>query len=44
MIEMRQVLLHEHWICEVRFDDDFDDFHDCTCGTCPEGHRKMIDD
>ena len=34
----------DHWVCEVRFDDDFDDFYDCTCGTCPEGHRKMIDD
>ncbi len=34
----------DHWLCEVRYDDDFDDFYDCTYGTCPEGHRKMIDD
>ena len=31
----------DHWLCEVRYDDDF---YDCTYGTCPEGHRKMIDD
>ncbi len=31
----------DHWSCEVRFDDDF---YDSTHGTCPEGHRKMLDD
>ena len=30
-----------HWAREVAFDDGF---YDCTYGTCPAGHRRMLDD
>lgn len=29
------------WSTEVRTDDGF---YDCTMGTCPNGHRHMVDD
>ena len=31
----------EHFNAEEVFDDGF---YDCTYGTCPEGHKRMIDD
>jgi len=31
----------EHYNAEEVFDDGF---YDCTYGTCPKGHRRMIDD
>lgn len=31
----------EHYNAEEVFDDGF---YDCTYGTCPEGHKRMIDD
>lgn len=32
---------HRHWATEPVMDEGF---YDCTYGTCPEGHRSMIDD
>lgn len=34
----------DHWVMEVKYDEDFPGFYDCTYGTCPRGHRRMIDD
>lgn len=31
----------DHWAMAMEFDEGF---YDCTYGTCPEGHRRMIDD
>jgi len=31
----------EHYNARAEYDDGF---YDCTCGTCPNGHRRMIDD
>ncbi len=31
----------DHWHQQVEFDDGF---YDCTYGTCPQGHRRMVDD
>jgi hypothetical protein len=31
----------DHWHAEMEFDEGF---YDCTWGTCPRGHRRMIDD
>jgi hypothetical protein len=35
-----------HWQIETVFEDDPDmpGWYDCTYGTCPQGHRRMIDD
>lgn len=33
-----------HWFVNIEFDDDFPGWYDCAYGTCPEGHRRMIDD
>jgi hypothetical protein len=35
-----------HWQTELVFDDDPDlpGWYDCTYGTCPQGHRRVIDD
>lgn len=35
---------NNHWRVELRFDDDFPGWYDCAYGTCPEGHRRLIDD
>ena len=32
---------HRHWVTEEVMDEGF---YDCTYGTCPEGHRTMLDD
>ncbi len=34
----------QHWTTEMVFDDDWTDWYDCTYGTCPKGHRHIIDD
>jgi hypothetical protein len=33
-----------HWHFDVRYDDDFPGWYDCTYGTCPMGHRRLVDD
>lgn len=33
-----------HWHYQVQFDIDEPIYYDSTTGTCPKGHRKMIDD
>jgi hypothetical protein len=33
-----------HWQVETKYDDEFPGFYDCSYGTCPQGHRRMIDD
>ncbi|HYH81917.1 MAG TPA: hypothetical protein VEX86_19070 [Longimicrobium sp.] len=30
-----------HWVEQVEFEDDF---YDCTHGTCPRGHTRLLDD
>lgn len=30
-----------HWLEQLEFDEGF---YDCTHGTCPEGHTRMLDD
>ncbi len=34
----------DHWILQLQFDDDDPGWYDCTYGTCPKGHRYMLDD
>ena len=34
----------QHWQVTRTFDGDFPGWYDCSYGTCPEGHRRMIDD
>ena len=34
----------DHWDVEAVFDSDFAGWYDCSYGTCPQGHRRMIDD
>lgn len=36
----------DHWQIETKFEDepDLPGWYDCTYGTCPQGHRRMIDD
>jgi hypothetical protein len=34
----------DHWHFDVRYDDDFPGWYDCTYGTCPAGHRYLVDD
>ena len=36
----------KHWDTEVVYDDDPEmrGWYDCTYGTCPAGHRRMVDD
>jgi hypothetical protein len=34
----------DHWLVETSFDADFEPWYDCSHGTCPQGHRRMIDD
>jgi hypothetical protein len=34
----------KHWVVLPRYDDEFPGFYDCSIGTCPEGHRRKIDD
>lgn len=39
--ECEQAYCHADWRTYVVFDEGF---YDCTMGTCPAGHRHMIDD
>lgn len=39
-----RVYCRDHWVMIPQFDDDFPDWYDCTYGTCPQGHRRLIDD
>jgi hypothetical protein len=34
----------KHWVVLPQFDEDFPGFYDCSIGTCPQGHRRKIDD
>lgn len=34
----------KHWNPQMEFDDDMPGWYDCTYGTCPQGHRKLLDD
>ena len=34
----------DHWKVEAVFDSDFAGWYDCSYGTCPAGHRRIIDD
>ena len=34
----------QHWHIEMEFDDDFPGWYDCAYGTCPNGHRRLVDD
>ncbi|MBI5876178.1 MAG: hypothetical protein HZB53_00890 [Chloroflexi bacterium] len=43
--ECERIYCAKHWRTEVIFEDDpFPAWYDCTYGTCPEGHRRMVDD
>ncbi len=35
------VYCQDHWLLRETFDDGF---YDCTYGTCPAGHTRMVDD
>ncbi len=39
--ECDKIYCWEHYNARVEYDDGF---YDCTCGECPAGHRRMIDD
>jgi predicted RNA-binding Zn-ribbon protein involved in translation (DUF1610 family) len=39
--ECEQAYCHADWRTYIVFDEGF---YDCTMGTCPAGHRHMIDD
>jgi hypothetical protein len=42
--ECDKVYCRNHMRTEVVMDEDDPGFYDCTYGTCPAGHRRMIDD
>jgi hypothetical protein len=42
--ECDKAYCEEHMRMEVVMDEDDPNFYDCTYGTCPKGHRRMIDD
>lgn len=42
--ECDQVYCLEHWRVSIAYDDDFPGWYDAAYGTCPQGHRRMIDD
>jgi hypothetical protein len=39
-----QAFCRAHWHFDVRYNDDFPEWYDCTYGTCPVGHRRLVDD
>jgi hypothetical protein len=39
--ECDAIYCHSHYRTQVVEDEGF---YDCTYGTCPRGHRRMIDD
>ena len=40
----QRVYCREHWLIIPEFDEDFPGWYDCAYGTCPQGHRRLIDD
>jgi hypothetical protein len=42
--ECGRIYCVKHWVIMPRFDDEFPGFYDSSTGTCPEGHRRLIDD
>ena len=40
----RRVYCYNHWLIIPEFDEDFPGWYDCSYGTCPQGHRRLIDD
>jgi hypothetical protein len=38
------VYCREHWQLQTVFDDEIPGWYDCTYGTCPAGHRRIVDD
>ena len=34
----------KHWNPQIQFDDEWSGWYDCTYGTCPKGHRHILDD
>lgn len=38
------IYCREHYNAEIIFDEEYPGFYDCTMGTCPQGHERMIDD
>ena len=39
--ECDKIYCWEHYNVKTEYDDGF---YDCSCGTCPKGHERMIDD
>jgi hypothetical protein len=33
-----------HYAVEESYDDDFEGWYDASYGTCPAGHRRLLDD
>jgi hypothetical protein len=42
--DCRKVYCRDHWRIFPPFDSDFPGWYDCAYGTCPEGHRHLVDD
>ena len=42
--ECRASYCHEHWSMTVIFDEEWTSWYDYTEGTCPRGHKRMVDD
>jgi hypothetical protein len=43
--ECDAVYCKDHWRMQMEFEDDpLPGWYDCTWGTCPHGHRRMVDD
>ncbi len=44
--ECKAVYCGEHWRVEMTFEDDdgLPGWYDCAHGTCPQGHRRLVDD
>lgn len=44
--ECDKVYCGDHWQVEMEFEDEegLPGWYDCAYGTCPNGHRRLIDD
>ena len=44
--ECKAVYCGEHWRVEMTFEDEdgLPGWYDCAHGTCPHGHRRLVDD
>lgn len=42
--QCERVYCVKHWIIVPVFDDDFPGWYDSSYGTCPKGHRRLVDD